>query len=299
MKNIEEIIKSLNLIYFDFDFKKNLFTNEIDYTNENIKKEFFKITYTLSKNNIKFDVLEQNKSIVLNKRFSFLDKLFNKIKNRIDDYNISKENIYLLNNQKRKWAKNIPLFEIKYLKKDIDLSKYDALVFSSQNGVLALNNVSDDWKSCSSYVIGKETAKKVKELGGIIKLIAEKSNNYDFTNELISNLNNKKVLYIRGNKLTSNISDDLNRNNIICDEIILYENNYVKPTIKESLPKNSKIIFSSPSTVEYFFKTFKWDYSFKAISIGKTTLKYFPSNIKPILSEKSSLDSCIKTAILA
>jgi len=298
MKKIKEIITSLNLIYFDYDYKRNLFINEVDYTNENIKKEFFKITYVLSKNNIIFDVVEENCQIVVNKRYSIFEKLLNRVKNIIDNYSNSKANIYLLNNQKKRWAKNIPLFEIKYLKKDIDLNKYDALVFSSQNGVVAINNINEDWKNIPSYVIGKESAKKVKELGGTISLIAQKSNNYDFTNELISRLEDKKVLYIRGNKITSNICDDLTKNNISCEEVILYENNYIEPVVKKSLPKNSKIIFSSPSTVEYFFRTFKWDCSFKAISIGKTTLKYFPSDIKPILSEKTSLNACIKKAMI-
>ncbi|PLY11417.1 MAG: uroporphyrinogen-III synthase [Arcobacter sp.] len=298
MKDIKKIITSLNLVYFDYDYEKNLFINDVDYTNENIKKEFFKITYILSKNNILFDVLENNTLIAINKRFSFFDKLFKRVQNKIDNYNNSKANIYLLNNQKKRWAKNIPLFKIDYLKKEIDLTKYDSLVFTSQNAATAVNNINKSWKEIPSYVIGKETAKKVKELGGNLKLIAQKSNNYDFTNELVSTLKNKKVLYIRGNKVTSNICSELIANNISCEEIILYENNYVEPLKKETLPKNSKIIFSSPSTVEYFFKTFNWDYSFKAISIGKTTLKYFPSNIKPILSEKTSLNACIKKAIM-
>ncbi|WP_419766747.1 uroporphyrinogen-III synthase [Arcobacter sp.] len=298
MKKIEQIIPTLKLIYFDYDYKKNIFLNEVDYINENIKKEFFKITYVLSKNNIRFDILENNNMIVINKRFSIFDRIKNKIKNKIEDYNNSKENIYLLNNQKRKWAKNIPLFEIKYLKKDINLTKFDALVFSSKHGVMGIDKVNSDWKNIPSYVIGKESAKKVKELGGYINFIANKSNTYEFTNELVCELKNKKVLYVRGNKITSNISDDLNKNGILSEEVILYENNYIEPLVKEVLPKNSKIIFSSPSTVEYFFKTFKWHHSFKAISIGETTLKYFPSDIKPILSDKASLSSCIKKAIL-
>lgn len=298
MKNIKQIINSLNLIYFDFDYKNGLFINEVDYTNENVKKEFFKITYILAKNNIKFDVLENNNLIVINKKFSIIEKIQKKIKYKLDDYYNSKINIYLLNNQKRKWAKNIPLFEIKYLNKNIELSKFDVLVFSSQNGVIAIDKINSNWKNIPSYVIGKESAKKVKELGGKLSFIAQKSNNFEFTNELISSLKNKNVLYIRGNKITSNISNDLNNNGINSEEIILYENNYIKPDFNLSLPKNSKIIFSSPSTVEYFFKTFKWEDSFKAISIGKTTSKYFPSYIKPIISEKTSLNACIRKALL-
>ena len=80
MKKIEQIIPTLNLIYFDYDYKKNLLINDVDYTNENVKKEFFKITYVLSKNNIRFDVLENNSLIAINKRFSIFDRIAKRIK---------------------------------------------------------------------------------------------------------------------------------------------------------------------------------------------------------------------------
>ena len=40
-----------------------------------------------------------------------------------------------------------------------------------------------------------------------------------------------------------------------------------------------------------------WDESFKAISIGHTTAKYFPSNITPLIADTTSLESCVKKAI--
>jgi uroporphyrinogen-III synthase len=47
---------------------------------------------------------------------------------------------------------------------------------------------------------------------------------------------------------------------------------------------------------ECFLKLLSWDESFKAISIGKTTAKYFPSYITPIVSDETSLVSCVKKA---
>ena len=96
-------------------------------------------------------------------------------------------------------------------------------------------------------------------------------------------------------KINLEISKELLNCDIKCNEQIIYKNIFQKR--EENLPKNSKIIFSSPSSVKYFLKNFKWDKSFKAISIGKTTLASFPSYISPILAEKSSLKSCIKKAI--
>ena len=77
-------------------------------------------------------------------------------------------------------------------------------------------------------------------------------------------------------------------------------NTKCKQKINKIPEKNSIIIFSSPSTIKCFLNNFKWDSSYKAISIGKTTAKYFPDFIKPIIygiilnkkkekSDKSSL----------
>ena len=40
--------------------------------------------------------------------------------------------IYLLNEQKFDGVENLEVFEIEYLKFDLDLKKYDALVFTSK-----------------------------------------------------------------------------------------------------------------------------------------------------------------------
>ena len=43
--------------------------------------------------------------------------------------------IYLLNEQKFDDVENLEVFEIEYLKFDLDLEKYDALVFTSKNAI--------------------------------------------------------------------------------------------------------------------------------------------------------------------
>ena len=110
-------------------------------------------------------------------------------------------------------------------------------------------------------------------------------------------LKNKKVLYVRGAKVVSKLSEILNNNKIQCEEIIVYESICKKFSEDTFLPKDSIIIFSSPSTIKCFLNTLSWDNSYTAISIGKTTAKYFPSYITPLISDTTSLESCVKKAI--
>ena len=104
-------------------------------------------------------------------------------------------------------------------------------------------------------------------------------------------------MYLRGAKVVSKLSDILNNNNIKCDEVVVYESVCKKFDKKTILPKNSTIIFSSPSTIKCFLENLTWDESFKAIAIGKTTAKYFPSDITPSISDTTSLESCVSKAL--
>ena len=57
------------------------------------------------------------------------------------------------------------------------------------------------------------------------------------------------------------------------------------------------MIFSSPSNVEGFIKNFgKIDESYKVVVIGNATAKLLSSHKNLIISEKQSIDECLKLA---
>ncbi len=216
--------------------------------------------------------------------------LFNKIK-------INKMNIYLLNDTKVKRAKNLPLFKIEYLKSDVDLANYDALVFTSKNAVQALHSFNSAWKKVPAYAIAPQTAKIIKKLGGNLEFVGVKKHGNAFAHELIQELQGKKVLYVRGKKVVSDLVSLLKEGGVSCDEMIVYENICdLEPKI-EKLPKNSYIVFSSPSSIECFLKHYPWEKSFSAICIGETTAKYLPPEIKPYIADTTSIAACINKAV--
>ena len=205
--------------------------------------------------------------------------------------------IYLLNEQKFDGVENLEVFEIEYLKFDLDLEKYDALVFTSKNAIFSLEENGINWKSTPSYVIAPKTADIAKKFGANIAFIGFSGHGNDFANELIPYLKNKKTLYIRALKTVSNLTNILKENGIDIDEIISYKTSCNKQQEKKALDKNSTIIFTSPSSVECFFKKYSWEDSFKAIAIGKTTALYLPKNIKCEISSLTSVEECVKLAL--
>ncbi|MDN5067798.1 uroporphyrinogen-III synthase [Aliarcobacter butzleri] len=202
--------------------------------------------------------------------------------------------IYLLNEQKHENVENLEVFQIEYIKSDIDLKKYDALVFTSKNGVKAINSFNQDWKNIFSYAIAQKTANTIIKLGGVVEFIGNSGHGNDFAYELKNVLKDKKVLYVKALKTVSNLPNILKENGIFLDEIIAYKTSCKKSNI--ILEENSIFIFTSPSSVECFFKQYSWKNSYKAIVIGKTTAEFLPSNINYEISSQTSVEECIKLA---
>ena len=271
--DILKIINKLNLIYYRYDKQTNSLLLD-DEENEFSYKELIKITFVLSKKNITFNV-NNDKSISLftsPSRFYTLKKYLNTL---IENFKNRNSNIYILSDKKVKWAKNLSLLNIEVVQQDIDFSGYDAIIFTSKNGVESLNKFNSQWKKIPTYVIAPQTAKVVKKLKGTLTFVGKSHHGDEFAYELIEHLKNKKVLFLKAEKIVSSITSILNENGVKCDEKVVYRTVFKKFKKKIELPKNSTIIFSSPSTIECFFKNILWQKSFKIISIGKTTAKYF------------------------
>jgi uroporphyrinogen-III synthase len=296
MDKITKILENLNLIYYEYDSGHKTFIVDKTYPKNDIHNEFIKLTYNLTKNNIKFFVDEKG-DIVISYKDDLITRIKQRVKNTIFSIKNKDKNIFVLSDKKVKFAKNLPVIKIKHIKQNIDFEKYDALIFTSKNAISAVDAINKKWKKIPAYVIAPQTAKAVKHYGGTLKLVGKKKHGDEFAEEIKEELKEKRVLYLGGTKTVSNLVSILNDNGVICENIAIYETICKKYKRKTKLPRNSTVIFSSPSTIDCFLENFAWDESYKAVSIGKTTAKFFPEYIKPYISETTSLESCVKKAI--
>ena len=202
--------------------------------------------------------------------------------------------IYLLSNQKYQNVENLEVFHIEYIKSNIDLSFYDALIFTSKNAIYSLDSFNKKWKEIDSFAIAPKTANIIKQMGGKVVFTGITSHGDEFAQELMALLKNKKVLYIKALRTVSNLVKILKGNNILIDELVTYQTSCKKSNI--SLEDNSVFIFTSPSSVECFFNQYKWKDNYKAIVIGKTTAKYLPKEVHYTISSETSIDVCINLA---
>ena len=203
--------------------------------------------------------------------------------------------IVLLSNSYVKGVINLPIFEIEYLDLSFDISKYDALIFTSKNAIYSLDKSKLNCKEILSYAIAVKTAEILKKHNANLVFTGVNSHGDKFANELIPLLKNKKTLYVRGEKIVSNLSSILKENQVDLDEQIVYKT-ICSSNKTKVLNKNSIIIFTSPSSVNCFFNKYSWDSSYIAIAIGQTTAKYLPENIKFYISNLQSIEACIYLA---
>ena len=168
------------------------------------------------------------------------------------------------------------------------------MIFTSKNAVYSLDSFNKDWKKVDSYAIAPKTANVIEKMGGKVNFTGITSHGDEFAQELITLLKNKKVLYIKALKTVSNLVKILKENDILVDELITYQTSCKKSN--SSLKDNSVFIFTSPSSVECFFKQYQWKNNYKAIVIGKTTAKYLPKEVNYTISSETSIDECINLA---
>ena len=53
--------------------------------------------------------------------------------------------IILLSDLKMDNVINLPILKIEYIQKDIDLTSYDALIFTSKNAIYSVDSFNKDW----------------------------------------------------------------------------------------------------------------------------------------------------------
>ncbi|MEA3315875.1 MAG: uroporphyrinogen-III synthase [Campylobacterota bacterium] len=297
MNDLTDFFNSLKLLYYEYDKYQNKFIKDISCDKNTIYLDFIKLTYQLSKNNIQF-FIDENSDIVISKKDNLIEQIKQRIKNINYHIKNKNKNIYILSDKYLKYAKNIPLISTIPNMDSFEVEKYDAIIFTSKNGIIHLDSITKKWKKIPSYAISTQTAKEIKKFGGNLKFIGKKKHGDEFALELVDLLKDcKKVAYIGAKDVVSNLTNILIENNINCEHIPIYKTLCVEYENKIDLPDDSIIIFSSPSTIKCFLENINWKDSFRAISIGKTTKKYFPDNIKPIISDNTTLQSCVQTAL--
>lgn len=205
--------------------------------------------------------------------------------------------IYLVSNTKTadESVINLSVSRIEFLKFDLNLDEFDALVATSKNAFKALKFNGISPINLQVFAIATACAAAAREFGFSEIYTGQNAHGDDFAREILPLLKGKKVLYLKGKDSASNFLEILQGSGINIKAIVAYENvlNPCKMELKP--PKNSILIFASPINVRNFLTNFGWDDSYQAISIGNVTAKELKFTT-PIVSQNQDINACIALA---
>ena len=205
--------------------------------------------------------------------------------------------IYLVSNTKTvdESVVNLSVSKIEFLKFEINLSEFDALVATSKNAFKALKFNGILPINLPVFAIANSCAAVAREFGFSEIYTGQNAHGDDFAREILPLLKGKKVLYLKGKDSASNFLEILQNGGVNIKAVIAYENvlNPCKMELKP--PKDSILIFSSPINVRNFLTNFGWDESYQTISIGKVTAKELKFST-PLVSQSQDINACIALA---
>lgn len=204
--------------------------------------------------------------------------------------------IYLFSDKAYEGVVHLPLFEIVFDLTSIDLEGFNAIIFTSKNSVKALEQKGASWKDKEAYAIGEGTASLIQSCGGNLVFTCKESYGDSFAKLVTPLLENKKVFFPRAKEVASSLFEILHVNGIDIEQCIVYETKCKHYPDSKAPPKDSKLIFSSPSTVRCFLENFAWDESYHAIAIGEKTAAVLPLHVKVLISKTQSIEHCIALA---
>lgn len=203
--------------------------------------------------------------------------------------------IYLFSNSSRDDVINMPMLEFDIVAKELEISGYDLLLFTSKNSVYIIDDISKNWKNIPSIAIGEESAKVISKLGGSVALVSSGYSS-DLVLQIKKKFANRKILYVRPKVVALDRISNLRQEGIALDEVVLYDTMCKKYNISQKPLLGSVLIFTSPSTINCFIDNFNSLVGYKIVVIGTTTANALPDDIKYTMPKTPKIDECIKVA---
>jgi len=207
-----------------------------------------------------------------------------------------KNNIYLLSPLIKDDTFSLPMIAFTNVAKTISLSTCDTLMFTSKQAVKTAEILNETWKNIPCLAIGSATAKQIIELGGRVLYQPKSFYGKVLSQDIIKKFKDKNILYLRPKEVSFDSKTFLSKAGITLEEQIIYETRCIAYDKKETPRKNAIIIFTSPSTIHCFFKSFLWDESYTAIVIGQSTKNHLPKNVRYEVANEATIDACVEKA---
>jgi len=204
--------------------------------------------------------------------------------------------IYLLSPTPRAGTIPMPMIRFSTIAESLELEHCDTLMFTSKQAVVTADRIDARWKEYPCIAIGAATKKQIEDLGGEVIYHPKSYYGEALSQDIVTHFSRKKILYLRPKEVSFDSKGFLKKAGIDLQEQIIYETACISYTEEEKPLENAIIIFTSPSTIHCFLKSFRWDESYTAVVIGKATKVHLPENAAYVVAGEPLISSCIEKA---
>ncbi|MBD3810188.1 MAG: uroporphyrinogen-III synthase [Sulfuricurvum sp.] len=202
--------------------------------------------------------------------------------------------IYLISKTPYEGVIHIPILTISFFKPDIDFSRYDGIILTSKQSLIALEHYDIQWEKLECICVSEGTADAARQAGAVNFHIG---NGYGRSiPELMGQENLQgRWLYVRPKVIASEWIKMVNPQ-IIIDEVVLYETTCNEESVGIEIDEEGVLIFTSPSSIECFLKHYTILPSHSVVTIGKTTRDAFKEAQEVSISPEPSIASAVECA---
>ncbi len=201
--------------------------------------------------------------------------------------------IYLFSISSHPKAIHINPLQIDFFQPDIDFSKYDNIIITSQQASKALSFYkTDDYKEKEAICVSTKSADSYEKIGGSVLEIG--SGYGDDLSAIIQKYpKERRWLYLRAKVVASDFVEKCKNKGYSIDEIVVYESRCSEKMANLNIEVNATLIFTSPSSLKCYLQHTMIQKTNKVIVIGKTTAKALPDGIEYTLAKETTIESCI------
>ncbi len=203
--------------------------------------------------------------------------------------------IYLFSKTKNSEVTHVPILLTEFLTPQINYDHYDAIVLTSKQAVIALENISHEWVKLPVLTIANFTANQARDAGATV---LEHGSGYgDSLAEIIINgYPDKRWLYPRPVVVASDFAQKVKDAGVAMEGVIVYETTCNSDIASLELEEDAVLIFTSPLTIECFLKQHQFKATQKVIAIGKTTASALPQGVDFLMPQETSVQGCVNLA---
>jgi uroporphyrinogen-III synthase len=203
--------------------------------------------------------------------------------------------IYLISKTPHPGVIHIPILTISFLKPVIDFTRYDGIILTSKQAVLALEDYTIDWGRLQCICVSEGTADAAREAGASHVAVGD-----GYGTSLLALLKSKgrsqRWLYLRPKVIATEWVEAARTEGIWIDEAIVYETTCNKEARGISIASNAILVFTSPSSIACFCASYSILPTHSIVAIGKTTRDAFSNAKEVLVSPKTSVASAVELA---